>query len=87
MGAAGAATGFARTFPMKGRARQRSWIARVRISKSDSESPKGSDSRRFAVGFFSCFYTTAVHEIEVHLIWTSVFSVESTPRKSYSKTN
>jgi len=41
MGAAGAATGFARTLPMKGRAIQHSWIARVRRSKSDSGSPKG----------------------------------------------
>ena len=81
MGAAGAATGFARTFPMKGRARQRSWIARVRISKSDFLARR-ADSRRFAVGFISCVYTTAVHEIEVHLISTSVFSAESTPCKS-----
>jgi hypothetical protein len=45
-GAAGAATGFARTLPMKGRARQRSWIARVRISKSDSGSkPKACGIR------------------------------------------
>ena len=40
-GAAGAATGFARTLPMKGRARQRSWIARVRRGKSDSPRPEG----------------------------------------------
>ena len=65
IGAAGAATGFARTFPMKGRARQRSWIARVRKSKSDSGSPKGgisADSRLT----LSCFHTDPVHEIETH---------------------
>ena len=35
--------------------------------------PEGRDSRRFAVGLFSCVHITAVHEIEVHLISTSVF--------------
>ena len=55
-GGAGAPTGFARTVPMKGRARQRSWVARVRKSKSDFLARR-ADSRRFAVGFFSCVYT------------------------------
>ncbi len=97
-GAAGAATGFARTLPMKGRARQRSWIAKVRISKSDSPRPKGgfkrgsktrsgeqSEALRFAPirgWFFSCVTTNTIHEIEVHLIRTSVFSFEITPHKS-----
>ena len=79
LGGAGAPTGFARTIPMKGRARRRSWIARVRISKSDFFARR-ADSRRFAVGFISCIHMKAVHEIEVHLISTSVFSVKNTPR-------
>jgi len=49
-GAAGAATGFARTFPMKGRASRVTRLARVRNSKSDYLARR-ADSRRFAVGF------------------------------------
>lgn len=41
--------------------------------------------RRFTVGFISCVDTNAVNEIEAHLITTSVFSIEITPRKSQSK--
>ncbi|MPL71669.1 hypothetical protein SDC9_17447 [bioreactor metagenome] len=33
--------------------------------------------------FFSCVYTNAVQEIEVHLISTSVFPVKIAPRNSY----
>ena len=52
--------------PDEGGARQRSWIARVRNSKSDSLARR-ADSRRFAVVFFSCVYANALHEIELHL--------------------
>ncbi len=87
-GAAGAATGFARTVPMKGRAsRGRAdpqgrpqpskalpceRLARVRVSKSDSLARR-ADSRRFAVGFFFCVHMNPIHEIEVQLISMSVF--------------
>ena len=70
-GAAGAATGFARTLPMRdeqveggltrrGASAEQGFALRETCESEDKQirfwEPEGRDSRRFAVGFISCFH-------------------------------